>query len=417
MVIAKVIGVITKRTEKIWLKQSNELSILCHISKNLYNEATYIIRQEFFETGKWVRYNDLAFQLKTSKNYKQLPAQTSQQILKVVDCNWKSFFRAIKVWKKHPERFHTIPRLPKYKKKDGEFMLIFTNQQAKIKNGVLILPKKGSVIGEIKTRIENLMEVRILPRPIGYVLEIVYEKTVNIPKRDKTRIAGIDLGLRNLVTIGNNIGEKPIIVKGKTVKNINQYFNKKNANLKSVYDLQGIKTGIKAKKLFVKRNKKIHDYLHKVSRCVVDYLVENDIGKLIIGHNDNWKQNSNIGRRNNQNFVGIPFYKFTHMIQYKAEEHGIEVIYQEESHTSKCSFFDNETIKHHDKYIGKRKRGLFRTAKGFVVNSDVNGALNIIKKAVPNAFEKLNADRMEDAVSHPSRLGLFNLEKIKIGGF
>lgn len=393
-----------QRTEQIWLKPSTGISKLCHLSKNLYNEATYIIRQNFFDKGKWTRYNDLAFQLKSSENYKELPSQTAQQILKVVDRNWNSFFRTIKIWKKHPEKFYEMPRLPHYKKKDGEFMLIFTNQQAKIKDGMLFLPKKGSVIGNIKTRVKELREVRIIPKAVGYILEIIYQKEIVAPKRDKTRIAGIDLGVRNLVTIANNIGIQPVVVKGGVAKSMNQYFNKKKTGIQSEYDKQGTKNGMKMKRLQVKRDKKMQDYLHKVSRTIVNYLVENNIGMLVIGHNDNWKQNSNIGKRNNQNFVTIPFYKLMHMLQYKTEEHGIETVLQEESHTSKCSFFDDEPVEHHDKYIGKRKRGLFRTAKGFVINSDVNGALNIIKKAVSDAFPQGTADVIEDAVGHPLRL-------------
>ena len=393
-----------QRTEQIWLRPSAELSGLCHLSKNLYNEAMYIIRQEFFKTGKWVRYNDLTFQLKSSENYHKLPAQTSQQILKVVDRNWNSFFRAIKTWTKHPEKFYKMPRLPHYKKKDGEFILIFTNQQAKIKDGVLVLPKKGSVIGKIKTRVKDLREVRIIPKAVGYVLEIIYRKEIDVPKRDKNRVAGIDLGVRNLVTVGNNIGKQPIVVKGGAAKSINQYFNKEKTRLQSMYAKQGIKYGIKLKRLQVKRDKKLHDYLHKVSKTIVDYLVENDIGKLVIGHNNNWKQNVNIGRRNNQNFVTIPFYKLTRNITYKAEEQGIEAVIQEESHTSKCSFFDNESIEQHDKYVGKRKGGLFRTKFGHIINADVNGALNIIKKAVSDVFPQGTTDVIEDAVGHPLRL-------------
>ena len=394
-----------KRTEQIWLKPSTGVSRLSHISKNLYNEGNYLIRQEFFSSGRWIRYYEIICQLKTSNNYKLLPAKTSQQILRYLDTSWLSFFNCIREWRKHPNKFHGMPKIPKYKKKDGEFLLVFTNQQCKIRDGLLVFPSQvRSVIEKIKTKIKTLREVRIIPRSVGYILEIIYEKIINVPNRDKARVAGIDLGLRNLVAVGNNIGEQPIIIKGKTVKNINQYFNKKNAKLQSIYNRQGIKTGVKAKKLFNKREKKLHDYLHKVSKTIMDYFVENNIGLVVIGHNDNWKRNINIGKKNNQNFVSIPFYKLTHMLQYKAEEQGIEILFQEESHTSKCSFFDDEPVKHHDKYIGKRKGGLFRTAKGFVVNSDVNGALNIIKKAVPNAFEKLNADGIEDAMGHPLRL-------------
>lgn len=394
-----------QRTEQIWLKPSAELSRLCHISKNLYNEANYMIRQEFFESGKWMRYNNLAFQLKTSENYKKLPAQTAQQILKVLDRNWKSFFKAIKEWKEHPEKFYERPRLPRYKKKDGEFVLIFTNQQAKIKDGLLVLPKKiRSVIEKIKTRIEELREIRVIPKAVGYILEIIYKKDIKAPKRNKSRIAGIDLGVRNLVTIVNNIGKRPIVIKGGFAKSMNQYFNKEKSRLQSMYDRQDIKYGMKMKKLFVKRDKKMHDYLHKVSRAVIDRLVDDDIGLLIIGHNEDWKQNSNIGKRNNQTFTAIPFFKLIHMLKYKAEENGIEVILQREEHTSKCSFFDNESIEHHEKYLGRRKRGLFKTQFGCIINSDVNGALNIIRKAVPNAFLKGMVDGVEDAVGHPLRL-------------
>lgn len=396
---------LVKRTEQIWLKTSAELSRLCHISKNLYNEGNYIIRQELFNNGKWIRYNSLANQLKTSENYRILPAQTSQQILKYLDRSWKSFFNAIKEWKNHPGKFYEMPRIPKYKKKDGEFMLIFTNQQAKIRDSMLVLPKKvKDVIGKIRTRIKELKEVRIIPKAVGYVLEIVYEKVVNIPKRDRSRVAGVDLGVRNLVTVVNNIGMQPIVVKGGVAKSMNQYFNKERAGLQSMYDKQGIRYGLKMKLLLVKRDKKMYDYLHKVSRAVVDYLVENDIGLLVIGHNDNWKQQVKIGRRNNQNFVSIPFFVLSHMLRYKAEEKGIEGVLQEESHTSKCSFFDDEPVEHHERYMGSRKKGLFRTAKGFIVNADVNGGGNIMRKAVPDVFERLDADGVEGAVGHPLRL-------------
>jgi putative transposase len=246
--------------------------------------------------------------------------------------------------------------------------------------------------------------VRLIPKAVGYLLEIVYEKTINAPKLDRNRIAGIDIGVRNLVAVADNIGGMPIVVKGGVAKSMNQFYNKERARLRSIYDLQKVDVGSKAKKLAVKREKKMNDYLHKVSRTVIDLLVERNIGRLIIGHNDNWKQDVNLGKVNNQNFVTIPFSTLIHMLQYKAGEQGIEVTVQEESHTSVVSFFDNELIEHQEIYKGKRKRGLFRTAKGLIVNADVNGALNIIRKAVPDAFAKVRADGMEGAVGHPLRL-------------
>ena len=393
-----------KRVERMWLKPSEELSTICHLSKNLFNEANYLVRQEFFSTGRWIRYTALAGQLKTSENYQQLPAQTAQQTLILVEKNWKSFFKAIKEWKKHPEKFLARPRLPGYKPKDGESIIVFTNQQASIKDGMLVLPKKTGFSETIKTRITDLKEVRLIPKAIGYLLEIVYEKTINAPKRNKNRIAGIDIGVRNLVAVADNIGGMPIVVKGGVAKSMNQYYNKERARLSSIYDLQKIDMGNKAKRLAVKREKKMNDYLHKVSKAVVDLLVERNIGTLVINHNDNWKQESNLGKRNNQNFVTIPFSTLIHMLQYKAEEHGINAIVREESHTSVCSFFDNESVEHHDIYVGKRNRGLFRTAKGLVINADTQGALNGIKKAVPNAFSLKGANGIEGAVGHPLRL-------------
>jgi len=225
---------VVKRTERIWLKPNDKIGRLCHLSKNLYNEANYIIRQELFLSGKWLRYNKLAGILKTSENYKELPAQTAQQTLKILDRNWKAFFRAMKEWKAHPEKFKEQPRMPHYKRKDGEFVLVFTNQQAKLRNGWLILPKMVGL--EVKTRLGridkgkggkgkkiSLREVRIIPRGVGYLLEIVYEKKINLPKRNKDRIAGIDIGVRNLITMVNNIGEQPIVVKGGVIRKKQEY--------------------------------------------------------------------------------------------------------------------------------------------------------------------------------------------------
>jgi len=400
--------IITKHVERIWLKPSDELNYMCHISKNLYNEATYLIRQELFNTNKWIRYNELAKVLKDSENYKILPSQTGQQILKYVDRNWKSFFNGIRQYKKTPNTFFEHPHIPKYKHKNGVFMLIFTNQQIHIKNNILMFPKKmDDVLPEVKIRpfIKKLKEIRIIPQAVGYILEIVYDKTINSLKQDKNIIAGIDLGVRNLATIVDNTGKKPVVVKGGTVKSIIQYYQKEKARLQSIYGLQKQKKkGMQMKQLADKYEKKMHDYLHKVSNAIIMHLDSRGISLLVIGYNDDWQQKANIGRRNNQTFSSIPYSKLIDMLQYKGEEHDIEVILKEESHTSKCSFFDNEPIEHHDKYVGKRKGGLFRTAKGHVVNADVNGGFDIIKKAVPNAFQRWIVDGMEGAVGHPLRL-------------
>jgi IS605 OrfB family transposase len=395
------------RTEQIHLQPSSNLSRLCHHSKNLYNHANYVIRQTLLKTGKWTRYQKLAETLKNSENYKALPAQTAQQTLKTLDQSWKAFFRATLEWKKNPDKFLGRPKMPGYKEKNGEHILIFTNQQCRIKRGEIKFPKKADLKIRIKTRLDdeaNLREIRIVPKGWGYVLEIVYRKIVETLRLNKGRIVGIDLGLRNIATIANNIGEKPIAVKGGVLKSINQYYNKERARLQSIYDRQGIKTSSKLQRLTEKRNRKIHDLFHKLSREVVEWCVRHDVGTIALGHNSNWKQNSNLGRRNNQNFVQIPFDKLILQIRYKAEEEGITVIEQGESHTSKCSFLDDEPVKHLDWYAGKRvSRGLFRCSNGMIINADVNAAYNIIRKAFPKAF---TADGIEGVGLHPARMDL-----------
>ena len=381
------------RTEQIWLHPNKILSNLCHLSKNLYNEANYIIKNA--EEGKWVRYSKLDKILNgkgasPSENYKQLPSSVAQHVLILLDKSWKGFFRAIKEWKIHPEKFLNKPNPPHYKKKNGEHISVFTNQRCKIKDGQLVLPKMVGL--EIKTRLPdntNLREVRIIPKGVGYVCEIVYQKEVNIEERDKGRVVGIDLGVKNIVTMANNIGLKPIVVQddGTGIKSINQFFHKRKAELESIYTKQGIKGGKKLNVLGAKRDRKKHDYIHKLTRFVVDWCVEHDIGMIIFGYNKEWKQNINIGRRNNQAFTQIPHTEIINKTTYKAEEKGIEVKKQEESHTSKCSFLDNEPVEHQDNYAGKRiTRSLFKSAKGIIIHADVNGALNIIKKAIPKAF-------------------------------
>ncbi|MFZ3383338.1 MAG: transposase [Candidatus Methanoperedens sp.] len=399
------------RTEQISLKD-NRFSSLCHYSKNLWNEANYIVRKEFFETGNWTRYNTLAGKLKKSENFKALNAQTGQQILKILDKSWKSFFESIKEYKKYPDKFLGRPKLPKYKPKDGEQILIFTNQQVKINDDNLLFPKSLN-LDQIKTRLPdnaNLREVRIIPKGQNYTCEIIYKiKNMEgeINKRwysklkNNNRIVGIDFGSENIITMANNIGEKPIIIKddGTGIKSINQFYNKEKAQLQSIYDKQGIKFGTRMKQLNSKRNRKIKDTMHKISKYIVDLCSDNNIGKIIIGHNDNWKQEVNLGKINNQNFVSIPYFILTKMLQYKADAEGIIVKLQQESHTSKCSFLDFEPIEHQNSYKGLRiKRGIFKSQKGIFINADCNGAYNIIRKSEPKAFD---ADGVGGCGLHP----------------
>jgi len=392
-------------TEQIQMKKRGDFSCLCYLSKNLYNLANYYVRQEFFYLGNWLRYYDLWFILKDKEPYKKLPSQTAQQILKLLDKNWKSFFNSIKEWKEHPKKYQGRPRPPKYKKKNGEFIIIFTNQQCRIKNGYLHFPEKVN-LSPIKTRIRNqLHQVRIIPKGLFYNLEIIYLKEIDNLNLNKDRFIGIDLGISNIVTIVNNVGLKPTIIKGSTVKSVNQFYNKRIAELKSIKDKQGIKSETnRLQRITTKRNNKINDIFHKISRKVINYCIENNFGTIIIGYNRAWKQKVNMGKINNQKFVQIPFFKLISQIKYKSELFGIDIIIDGESFTSKCSFLDKEPIKKHKKYMGRRvNRGLFKSKKGILINADVNAGYNIIKKVVPNA---VSADGIEGVGLHPYSIAI-----------
>ncbi len=389
-----------KRVEKHQIKNYEALDQLCFKCKNLYNKANFVIRQRFIETSKdvkqgqkenaeWIRYNELdkICKQKNWPEYRDLPAQTAQQTLKLLDKNWQSFFKAIKEWKKTPDKFKNRPKLPNYKHKEkGRCVTIFTNQQTKIMNGFIHFPKITG-LKSVKTKIvSGLQQVRIIPGNIVYTIEIVYKKDVDITDINPEKYLGIDLGINNITAIvSNDVSLRPLIINGRPLKSINQFYNKEKARLMSFVGEKGSSNRIE--KLTHNRNRKINDFMHKTSRLIVDYAREHQIGTIIIGKNDGWKQKVNIGKRNNQTFVQIPFNKLIEQIEYKSEEIGIKVIQQEESYTSKCSFFDLEPVKKHESYVGKRvKRGLFRTGNKKLVNADINGSANIIRKVVPNAF-------------------------------
>jgi len=376
------------------VNHSQELSKLCHLAKNLYNLDNWYVRQDFFNLNNILTYYDLDFILKNKQAYQSLPSQTSQQILKYVTRNWKSYFRALVEYRKDPKKFRKKPKIPKYKKKNGESVVIFTNQQCKIKNGYLYFPRRTN-LNPIKTRlIERLKEVRIIPLGVKYKVELVYEKEEKDLRLDKEHMLSIDLGLNNLITAVNNNGCRPFIIKGGVVKSINQYYNKQLAYYRSIENKKGNFADTKRiKKLYLKRNNKINTIFHRVSKNLINYCIEKNLGTVVIGYNKGWKQKINIGKRNNQNFVQIPLRKLIEQIEYKSKLVGIKVKRIEESYTSKCSFLDNEPIKKHEKYAGKRiSRGLFKTSKGILFNADVNGAYNIMKKAFPNA---ISADGIE----------------------
>jgi putative transposase len=353
------------------------------------------MRQNFIHNGKIINYPKMDKIIKRDYEdvYRALPAQTTQQILRLIEKDWKSFFNANREFKKNPGVFTGRPKLPNYKdKKDGLGIVIFTNQQCKIKNNFIHFPKAVG-IDPIKTTVEKFNQVRIVPKFKHFVIEVVYEREPIKKEVNFENVFGIDLGLNNLATLVSNQSDvNPILINGRPLKSINQFFNKTKAELMSNIGDKG--SSNKIGKLSLKRECKMNDYMHKASRLIINYAVETQTGTIIIGENEGWKQKIKIGKKNNQNFVSVPLDRLKEMIAYKGEDYGIRVVFTEEAYTSKASSLDKDPIPAYSpenklSFTGKRiKRGLYKWSKG-IINADLNGALNIIRKEVPESLNEL----------------------------
>jgi putative transposase len=251
-------------TEQIQQRKTNILSNVCHLAKNLYNLANYHYRQFFFNLEEFINYYDLQEILKKQNAYTSLPAQTSQQILRLVIKNWKSYWKAFKAHQKDPSKFLGSPKMPKYKKKDGESIAIFTNQNTRFKDGKIFFPKKTS-LPPIKTRIHTYQQIRIIPKGCYYIIEIIYNRDEQDQKLSPDRMISIDLGVSNILTTANNIGLSPLIVKGNIVKSINQWYNKIRGKNRSKVAFTHPETN-RTNTLTRKRNNQIKDFFHKTSQ-------------------------------------------------------------------------------------------------------------------------------------------------------
>ena len=409
---------IIQQVEKHIIKKSHPYYLMfceyTHLAKNLYNHANYLVRKEFTETGKWLRYQDLDKLLKQDidyPDYRSMPvAQSAQQTLQLLDSNWKSFFRSIKYWSKNKDKYLGRPKLPKYKSKDGRMVFTLTNQQLRLTDDSLHFPKsfKGFTMKlrcVTLSNFEKINQIRIVPNNQIFCVEIVYSISIDdnmLP--DNSRYMSIDLGLDNLATIVTNTRLNPTIVNGKGLKSNNQYYNKKLSHYQSIAKRMNNKFyTTRLYRLTQKRNFKIEDSLHKISRFIVDSAISNNIHTIVIGNNKNWKQSISLGNRTNQAFVNIPHQKLIEKIMYKARNVGINVIIIEESYTSGTSFLDGE-LPTKEFYNKDRRiyRGLFISNQGIRINADVNAAYQIMKKVFPDAF----ADGIEGVVLHPVRVDI-----------
>jgi putative transposase len=366
-------------------------------SKNLYNAANYVIRQSFLYGWGCINYNEMNRLMKSHQAYKDLPAKVSQQILMILDKNWKSFFEAIKAYKIDPTKFTGRPKLPKYKDKvKGRNILVYTIQSIstkQLKKGMIKL-SGTSILIKTKVKPEQLCQVRLVSKCDSYVIEVIYNEPESTLDDNKFVVASIDLGLNNLVALtSNQPGFTPLLINGRPLKSINQFYNKRKAQLQS--QLKGCrKTSSRIQRLTRCRHQKVDNYLHHTSRQIINLLASRKIGILVIGKNAQWKNEIDLGKKTNQNFVSIPHARLIEMLKYKAELMGIKVMEQEESYTSKSNFLNLDPIPVYGNigtqdvtFSGKRiKRGLYKTSSGRLINADVNAAYNILRKAIPNAF-------------------------------
>ena len=379
---------------------------LCHAAKNLTNEAIYNVRQYYFTEGVFLQYEKNYTLLKTSPNYRTLNSNMAQQILKEIDSSFKSFFGLLKLAKQGKYAFKDC-KLPHYLPKDGYATLVIGF--VRLNGNKLILPFSNSFRKTHKAveitippvlADKKIKEIRIIPKAKARFFEIQYIYEAEYTQRDlnKNNALAIDLGINNLVTAVSSMG-RSFIIDGRRLKSINQWFNKENARLQSIKDKQnfGKKTTNRQKAIARNRNNKVNDYINKTARKVIDYCISNDIGILVVGYNETFQRGSNIGKRNNQTFVNIPYGKLRDKFEYLCELNGITFIKQEESYTSQASFWDKDVIpvyNHNNpkeyQFSGKRiYRGQYRTASGDTLNADINGALNILRKSNVVSLEAL----------------------------
>ena len=438
-------------TKQIQIPKLHELGVffdnLCYCANNLYNVTCYYVRQyatalqsfeemkplyenqldvykkvqlltedtEYYPKGKWLNYYTIDYILKVlnDPDYYSLPAQVNQNVIKMALADFKSYFESIKKWKANPSAFTGMPKMPYYKKSGSSTTVKLTNQICKIDGDKLQFPgKKKLDIASIGAT-GDLKEVRIKPSLIGFTIDVVFEvpidgEIINDDKHNKElltkykdytvlneRALAIDTGLSNLCTIVNNFGNDNIIIKGNILKSMNHWYNKQLAYYQSIAKKDNnVHWTLKLDRITRKRNNQIKDYMHKTTTYIANYAKENDVTIVVIGHNKNQKQEINMGKVNNQNFVQIPTTMLINQLQYKLNKLGIELIVVEESYTSQASFENMDFLPTYGKddnkanFSGKRiKRGLYQTNGKKAINADVNGAANIFRKVFPNVRE------------------------------
>ena len=361
-------------------KYYDEIDHLCWLSKNLYNATLYHIRQYYFASKQFLNYQAVnkIFVDSNNPDYRALPAKVAKHTQMLVDRNFNSFFGLLKL--KAQGKYNKPIKIPNYLKKTGRQVVHYEKGAISFKAQGFIKLSKTNI--KIKTKLtkENVQFVRLVSRNNYIAVEIGYN--VKEPEQKlNNNVLAIDIGVNNIASFVTTDGDK-CLINGRQLKYINHNYNKAVADAKSKLKITHNQNSSKyISQIINKRNNRINDYLHKITTYIVNHAVSKDIGTIVVGYNKEWKQDTNLGKVNNQNFVNIPFYRLINLLAYKCRLKGIKFQTITESYTSKCSFVDDEEIKKHTTYSGKRiNRELFRTKNGLIINADINGAYNILKK-------------------------------------
>jgi putative transposase len=404
--------VLLTQTVRLKLNSSEKqiLTNLCHLSKNLFNVGLYTVRQYFFQEQKYLSYESNYHLCKENENYQLLATDCGQQTLKYVDRCFKVFLKLLSMRKQgtYQERVN----LPRYLAKDGFFPLIIPirarhdfakdDWRFKIPTSRQYTREHGSVHISVPPNLREyrIKEIRILPKQKGKFLDaaFIYEVGDELINVGSNKAISIDLGLNNLATVVSTTDES-FIIDGRWLKSKNQWFNKRRAKLVHHKDKQGIKHLTKQEALLSYRRKnQVNDYLNKSARYIINFCLTRKIGTIVVGYNPTLKQETKLGKRNNQNFVQIPIFTLRAKLESLCERYGLNYVEQEESYTSKASSLDQDSIPIYNadnpskkNFSGRRiKRGLYKTKNGHLINADCNGSLNIGFKSKHEGFGRVS---------------------------
>jgi len=394
------LSLVANRTDQRLSTSLAKLSEAAFASKNLWNAANYLVRQSFIFQGTYLDNVKVFHLIKFHEAYQALPRKISNQVLIQLHKAWKAFFEAREEWKEHPEKFLGRPKLPKYKHKaEGRNLLVYEMGaiwKRDLDRGVIAVSGLGELVKTKQTR-QTVDQVRIVPKGDHYIIEVVYQCEEKPAAVDPTLFAALDPGVNVLAALtSNKPGFVPRLLTGRPLKATNQLYNKRRAHWQKKLAKGNRCTSQHLDRLTTKRNRRVQHYLHTASRRIIDLLVAEGIGTLIIGKNPFWKQEVEMGRKNNQEFVQIPHARFIDLLTYKAALLGITVILTEESYTSKASFLDRDELptyapdrKEEPQFSGRRDGRWYRTSGKRLIHADVNGSYNIARKVFPTAFDGL----------------------------